>query len=235
MWELRITPEDRLLVVSPHPDDESIGCGGLLLLYGAQTDVLLITDGRTAHGHDLSDDECATLRREEFVRATNCTKADNIMQLNVPDTKAFLCETKLNEIDLSKYTKVFVPNRAEENTDHRAVNECVRRALRRKHCRSELYEYEVWAPLAFPTHYLDISSVVQGKDDLISCYKSQLSLRDYHAMSRGLAAYRGVGCHIQYAEAYELISRKNQRKKWFYLLPVRIQAKIVCAIHRRRE
>lgn len=40
-----INNNDKILVVAPHADDESIGCGGLLSLYGNQTDLLLITDG----------------------------------------------------------------------------------------------------------------------------------------------------------------------------------------------
>ena len=37
---------EKILVVAPHPDDESLGCGGLMSKYGKQCDVLLLTDGR---------------------------------------------------------------------------------------------------------------------------------------------------------------------------------------------
>lgn len=45
---LRLTSADRVLVLAPHPDDESIGCGGLLLAArdaGAARRVIVLTDG----------------------------------------------------------------------------------------------------------------------------------------------------------------------------------------------
>ena len=38
---LVINENDRILIVSPHPDDESIGCGGVMSLYRGHCDVLL--------------------------------------------------------------------------------------------------------------------------------------------------------------------------------------------------
>lgn len=223
MWRLKIEPDDLILIVSPHPDDESIGCGGLILNYGTQIEVLLITDGRTAHGEDLTDEECAVRRYLEFQKMLKNTSVKNHYYMKIADGNAIACDKGLDNIDINKYTKIFVPNRAEEHVDHRAANECMRKLMRKRRCKAVLYEYEVWSPLAYPTHYIDISSCIESKDELISCYESQLCIRDYHAMVRGINAYRGVSCHTKYAEAYELISIKNLRKKVLFAIPIRFQ------------
>ena len=55
---------ERLLVLAPHPDDEVIGCGGLIALHvreGRQVRVVVVTDGAEAGN--------ATVREEESRRA----------------------------------------------------------------------------------------------------------------------------------------------------------------------
>ena len=56
----------RVLVIAPHPDDESIGCAGTLLRHkqsGASVTVLCVTDGRTSRAAGLGADEMAALGR----------------------------------------------------------------------------------------------------------------------------------------------------------------------------
>ena len=36
---------DKCLVIAPHPDDECIGCGGIMALYPGQCNIILVTDG----------------------------------------------------------------------------------------------------------------------------------------------------------------------------------------------
>ena len=43
---ITIKPNDKCLVLAPHADDESIGCGGLLLKYPNNFEVVVLTDGR---------------------------------------------------------------------------------------------------------------------------------------------------------------------------------------------
>ena len=46
IYPLVIKETEKILIVAPHPDDESIGTGGLLSLYSNQCDVIVMTDGR---------------------------------------------------------------------------------------------------------------------------------------------------------------------------------------------
>ena len=57
----------RTLVIAPHQDDETLGCGGYILLRRLEAlpvDVLYITDGRASHPQHprLSAGQIATLR-----------------------------------------------------------------------------------------------------------------------------------------------------------------------------
>src|SRR5690242_15658180 len=57
----------RILVISPHPDDESVGCGGTIrkrVLGGDAVHVVFLTSGE-AGGHGRSAEETVRLREAE--------------------------------------------------------------------------------------------------------------------------------------------------------------------------
>ena len=85
---MRIQENDKLLIVAPHPDDESIGCGGLLSLYGKQCDVLLLTDGRLGKSkarENCSDEEIINTRLNALKNALKLCNTNNLITLNIPD------------------------------------------------------------------------------------------------------------------------------------------------------
>ena len=54
---LRLARVRRALIVAPHPDDETIGCGGLvraLVRQGARVDILVVTDGKASHRNSIT-------------------------------------------------------------------------------------------------------------------------------------------------------------------------------------
>ncbi|WP_237478077.1 PIG-L deacetylase family protein [Lichenibacterium dinghuense] len=62
------------LVLSPHPDDETLGCGGLLALAGRagiEGHVMILTDGAASHRNSPSHppERLTALRRDEAERA----------------------------------------------------------------------------------------------------------------------------------------------------------------------
>ena len=65
-----------ILVIAPHADDETLGCGLAIraaLAAGRDVRVLLLTDGAASHPHsrEYPRDVLTTLRREEFARAVD--------------------------------------------------------------------------------------------------------------------------------------------------------------------
>lgn len=80
----------RLLCITAHPDDEAGGFGGTLLLYsqrGVETHVICLTPGQAAshRGGAGSDQELATMRRQEFAAACEILKVNRGVVLDYPD------------------------------------------------------------------------------------------------------------------------------------------------------
>lgn len=212
---LDIMENERILVVAPHPDDESIGCGGLLSLYRGHCDVLSVTDG---YREDLDNKEISEIRAREFIEATDYLGVCNRIFLHIHERRILENKNRFLEIDYSKYRYIFVPNRYEIHKDHADIYRAVIRAMKRKKCNAEVMEYEVWTTIRFPNVKLDISSVLENKKNAILMHDSQIKDLDYVGMIIGLNAYRGKGHGCDYAETFysekrARIKRSKERKK----------------------
>ena len=84
-----------VLILAPHPDDESLGCGGLIAACceaGSPPFVLVLTDGAGSHPHSRTHppERLATLRQQEARHAVACLglPAGRIAFLGLPDTRS---------------------------------------------------------------------------------------------------------------------------------------------------
>jgi LmbE family N-acetylglucosaminyl deacetylase len=141
------------LVFAPHPDDEVLGCGGVIALKaraGARVQIVVMTDGRTSHKGLIESDELVRMRRAEAEAAGR--------ELGVPARYVFLdfedhrlnehhasaCARVAEHIEQFRPDEIYVPSRRDGISDHVETYRIVRRALERLGRPVTLLEYPVW-------------------------------------------------------------------------------------------
>ena len=210
-----INQNDRILIVSPHPDDESIGCGGVLCLYRRQCDVLLATDG---YREESDNKEQSGIRVKEFHKTMDLLNVGKTILMHIPERRIQEHLNDFLKIDFNRYKYVLVPNRYEEHFDHRQLFLTIKKALRKQKSNAEMIEYEVWTTIRRPNIKIDISGVIEEKKKAILSYNSQVKDLDYAGMIIGLNAYRGKSRGCDYAETFysekkARFKRKKDRRK----------------------
>ncbi len=91
-----IAPEGTVLMVNPHPDDETFGCGlamAAAAMKGRTIAIVLLTDGEGSHpdAKTFTPHELADLRSSEFARAVKLlvpTRRVDVLRLHLPDGKS---------------------------------------------------------------------------------------------------------------------------------------------------
>lgn len=213
-------PATAVLVFAPHPDDEAIGCGGLLSVYAQNSipvDVIFLTSGEFGeHGHAGPE-----ARESESVDACNSLSIRHVSWWREPDRGVKYHEAMIDRaVDViagSGADLVLCPGINELHPDHRTTAWLVIEAARRlneKGSSVSVAMYEVGAPLHYVNALIDISAVVDDKRKAIKCYKSQLDLYSYDELILGLNQYRSYTLNndVKYAEAYRLLAPADLRQ-----------------------
>ena len=156
-----------LLIVAPHPDDETFGTGGLIAAATRRdsgsanreplVNVVFLTSGDASHRGccDIADGELAAKREATATRAGAIlgVPKDNLHFLRLRDGElprqgdAGLeqsCRRLADVISRIKPQQIFTTNRFEAWPDHVAAEELTRSALRQSRVEAELYHYCVW-------------------------------------------------------------------------------------------
>lgn len=223
---MNISNTDRILIVAPHPDDESIGCGGLLSKYGSQCDILVLSDGRKGYRSTdpVDENELVKIREDELRRAAAIASVNNVRFLKIHDGTVGENKDIIMQYDITPYSLIFVPNRWERHRDHCVVPGLFMKMKRTQHAKARLYEYEVWSPLAAPTDSIDITEVIDTKLQMVAQYESQTKYVDYCTMALSLSRYRGAGFQSGYAEVFSYFPYRTCLKKIYDLLPNKVRA-----------
>jgi LmbE family N-acetylglucosaminyl deacetylase len=203
-----------VLVLSPHPDDETFGCGGtikLLTTGGTAVDVLYLTRGEmgvetpeTATAE--SQRELALVREQEARAACAILGVREVRFLEGRDSQLAsqpgLVEPLCQALMAGRYDRVFCPWPEDGHVDHQATFAHFRQALRRYREPLQVWLYEVWTPLRH-TICVPIDTTMEAKVAAMRAHRSQLACLNYLTAFQGLAAYRGLFCPgSRFAEAF---------------------------------
>jgi N-acetylglucosamine malate deacetylase 1 len=190
----------RILVISPHPDDEAIGCGGTIgkhIAEGSIVKVIFLTSGEKG-GHGTPEQETIRMREQESNDAAEILNINEIEFWREPDGN-FQATTQtvqrlFEKILALQPTIVYVPHEQEEHPDHKQAALLVREAVNLLNGTIEkpnILMYEVWTPIQRIDHIEDISPFVDLKRTAIQAYKSQCAVMRFDEAILGLNRYRG--------------------------------------------
>jgi len=214
---------DRVLVVAPHPDDETIGMGGTiakLVSLSIPVRVIFMSNGVTSR--DVAR-ETVESRNRAARNAMDVLGVDDFNFFDFPDNRfdslPILEIAKLLESEVSNFrpTVVFAPYRYDLNIDHQIASEATSIAVRPKLSNNvRLYlNYEIlsstgWnhaAPVFSPTVFVDIQNYWSLKLSALQAYGPEIdaspSARSIRVIE-ALANFRGGLVAKEKAEAFSL-------------------------------
>ena len=205
--ELIIKQNDKILVLAPHPDDEVIGCGGLLLKYAKNCDVVCLSDGRYGD-ENIEPLEMAEIRKKEFENVMNEIDVNGFDFLYIEDSKVKYSYNKFKQIEFKKYDYIFIPNYLDQHPDHKAVLELLLKAYKENliNKNTKIAMYEIWNALCLINYYTDISNITDKKKEIINKYCSQVKHIDYAKKILALNEYRGLAVGKKSIEAYFILN-----------------------------
>jgi N-acetylglucosamine malate deacetylase 1 len=221
-WLIQHSPEQVVtprsaMVFAPHPDDETLGCGGLIALkrsQGAQVWVILLTNGEASYLYDRTANP-ATLpqtRLHEAQRAMAIlgVPSSHLFCLNQPDgqlgnlsksQQQTLVQSLLELIEIYLPEELYVPHQLDIHTDHEATYGLVKQALAQSTYATTLWQYPVWMlwnRLLFwnlgtkdlsNAYRVPIGEVLEVKQQAIASYRSQHSVLPPGFLQTSLRSY----------------------------------------------
>jgi len=216
-----------ILIISVHPDDETLGCGGTMLKHRAQGDTLYWLIVTQTYEPQWSK-ETIERKSAEIQRVAEAYGIQQVFRLGFPtirlDTvpQADLINSIREVITQVKPEIVYLVHRGDVHTDHQVVFLATLSVLkpfymaqlgvRRILSYETLSSTEAAAPdhtRAFiPNVFNDITLYLERKIDIMALYESETHddpMPRGPSSIRALARYRGAAIGVKYAEAFVLV------------------------------
>jgi LmbE family N-acetylglucosaminyl deacetylase len=182
----RWPPTERVVVVSPHPDDETLGVGGLISMAvdnSLQVVLLSVTNGEAAYPHD----DLASVRRQELADALAClgeTRTIEHHYLNLADGNVARCEIELRNVVrhfLLPGDLVLCPLVDDGHSDHEATATAAIEAAHQVGAHVRCFPIWAWchhdtssSTLPLGERLLLTETARKRKQRAIACFQSQI-------------------------------------------------------------
>lgn len=216
-YTLPVDKGDNVLVISPHPDDETIGCGGAIikiLSSAINVEVVILTDGEG--GGRIKD--IGRIRKKEFFNARSVLGFSAFEILNYPDGQLTEHQRELGEkiykILFKQAPKlILLPYILDYHVDHQSANLSLAHALSiASPFNTIIGMYEIWTPITNPNCYLNITEEYSKKRMAMECYQSQENYFGIIDKAEALASFRAKLLQkrrVKYVECFKLLEAKN--------------------------
>lgn len=216
----------KIIIISAHPDDETLGAGGTLLKHKAQGDEiywLIVTNISESQG--FSSDRVLS-RQQEIEKVSKSFGFTKTFKLDYPTMT--LSSSSINEI-VPKISAIFqevLPevvytlNRSDAHSDHRYISDAVMACTKsfrypfiKKVLMYECISETEFAPafpekMFIPNYFVDISEYMETKIEIMNVFESEMGVHPFPRNEkniRALATFRGAVAGANYAEAFQVV------------------------------
>jgi len=211
----------KVLILAPHPDDETLGCGGTIALYTAHNvEVCLVT---ISDGSGISleltdrDIDIVSRRKQESVDAAAILGIQQTLFLDFPTRKLEIYKDEIKErieniIKEFSPDIVFAPSPLDFHQDHIATAHMAI-WLKSKFLPLKIAFYEIYNTIRFNA-LVDITEVMHIKEKAMLNYRYSLLLRPdiFCNAIKGLNSYRSFYTgQMRYYEAYWILSETKEQ------------------------
>ena len=219
-----------IVVVAPHPDDETLGCGGTLLKHLSNKDQIywcMMTYGNSKMGHDKKHYKKWDSIIESVNKEYQSTKFFNLKfpsgELDNVGNMEIITKIKkvINEV---RPQIIYLNHYGDVHTDHRYTFDCVMSSVKNFNAPfiDKIMTYETisetdFSPVSLnqtfkPNIFVDISDYFEQKIKIMNNYKSEVMQKPFPRSIRSieaLAILRGSRIGVNYAEAFQLEFEKK--------------------------
>ncbi len=218
---------NKVVVFAPHPDDETLGCGGALLRHQREGDEIhwcILTDVVAgALGFSQKDVE----NRESILQiVAKEYKFNSVYRLGYP--AGGLDMVSLGDIikQISDWVSLIMPNicyipfSGDIHSDHRVSFDAISSSLKSFRLKSvkKILAYQTLSETDFsvdptkasfrPNYWVDISDFLERKIEIMRHYKGELGEHPFprnEKLVEALAALHGGRANCNFSEAYVLL------------------------------
>ncbi len=191
----------KIVIVAPHPDDETIGAGGVAMLHsqkGDEVTVIAVTDGRGSEASGLKPDQMAKVRHAELNTAVKILGV-NMVYLGLPEWNWNKGQAKELLAPLLMDAKIiYTPSCVDFHPEHIKVGEVVSQLVGSDQL---IRIFELGVPLtpALINIVADVHAVFASKEQALKAYRSQIGA--LHPLER-IDHYRSNLLNLKHTEVF---------------------------------